>query len=83
MKRTTRTEIRVETYELLVIRKRGGLAQGWCDHCGKLVGMISLEEMTRAGLSQDAIYHKAEAGRLHFVEITGTPFSICLNSLTE
>src|SRR5262245_11928556 len=83
VKRTTRTEIRVETYELLVVRKRGNLARGWCEHCGKRVGMICLEDMTRAGLSQAAVYQQAEAGRLHFIEVPQSPLFVCLNSLME
>ena len=83
MKRTTRTEIRVETYELVAIRKRGGVAQGWCERCGKRVAMLALEEMTRVGLSQDAIYQQAEAGRLHFIKAPQVLPFICLNSLME
>ena len=83
MKRTTRTEIRIETYELVAIRKRKGLDQGWCERCGKRVAMLALEEMTRAGLSQDAIYQQAEAGRLHFIKAIQSPLYICLNSLME
>jgi hypothetical protein len=83
VKRKTRTEIRVETYELLAIRKRAGLAKGWDEHCGKHVAMLSLEEAARANLSQGAVYHKVEAGRLHFIEITEAPLFICLNSLME
>jgi hypothetical protein len=79
VKRKTRTEIRVETYELLAIRKRGGLAQGWCEHCAKHVGMISLEEAVRAGLGQDAIDRQVEAGRLHFIEPTEPLRFICLD----
>ncbi len=79
--RKTRTEIRVETYELLAIRKRGGLAQGWCEQCAKLVGLISLEEAFRAGLGQSAVYRQVEAGRLHFIEPTGPLRFICLDGL--
>jgi hypothetical protein len=83
VKRTTRTEIRVETYELMAIRKCGGLAQGWCERCCKRVAMLALEGITRAGLSQDAIYQQAEAGRLHFIKASQSPLYICLNSLME
>lgn len=82
MKNKTRTEIRVETYEFLTIRNPG-LSQGWCEHCGKQVARLSLEEAARAGLSREAVTRQAAAGRLHFIEITeGLPF-ICLNSLAE
>ena len=83
MKRTTRIEIRVETYKRLAVSRRGGLAQGWCEQCGQRVAMISLEEMTRAGLSQAAVYRQAEAGRLHCIEAPQSPLFICLNSLVE
>ena len=79
MKRTTRTEIRVETYELLAVKKRVGLAQGWCEHCGKRVGTISLEDTTRAGLSEDAIHQ--QAGRLHLIETADGLSFVCLDSL--
>ena len=83
MKRTTRTEIRVETYEFLAVRRHASSAQGWCEHCGKRVGMIGLVEITRAGLSQDAVYRKADAGNLHFIDATQSPPFICLNSLVD
>jgi len=83
VKTARRTEIRVETHELLVIRKRGGLAQGWCERCGKQVGLICLQELTLAGINPDVISRQAEAGQLHLIETPSGLSFFCLNSLFE
>jgi hypothetical protein len=45
--------------------------------------MISLEEAIEAGLSQQAITHQVETGRIHFTASAEETTFICLNSLPE
>jgi hypothetical protein len=76
-------EITVETYEVLRTRQRDGLPQGWCKQCAKSSALISLSDACRSGLSAEAIYDQAGAGRLHLIESNQGPPFICLNSLLQ
>jgi hypothetical protein len=49
MRTITRTEITVETREVMVMNRRGSLFQSWCGHCGAETGMVRLEEAALAG----------------------------------
>jgi hypothetical protein len=80
---TRRTEITVETHQVLVTRRRGSLLEGWCVHCDQQVGMILVEEAALAGISLHAICRTMRAGRLHFTADASRPSFICLNSLLE
>jgi hypothetical protein len=83
MRTKRRTEITLETHRILVIGRRGHLPTDWCKHCRKQVRMISLEEAIEAGLSQQAITHQVETGRIHFTASAEETTFICLNSLPE
>jgi hypothetical protein len=78
-----RTEITVETYEVLLIKQRGGLSRSWCRSCSKQVSLISLADAWIAGLSAETIRQGEEAGRFHLVEMADGSPSICLNSLIQ
>jgi hypothetical protein len=77
----TRTEIVVETHRVLVIRRSCSSLEGWCARCGEHVRMIRLAEAALAGLSLQAIYQQARAGKLHFTDDSDGLSSVCLNSL--
>ena len=78
-----KTEITVETYEVLVIKRGAGISRSWCTHCGKQVALISLDDACAAGLSAETIRRREETGRIHLIEMAnGSPF-ICLNSLIQ
>lgn len=81
--RIKRIEITVESYEVLVVRWRGGLAQLWCSTCCKQVAAISFSEITLYGLSAETIRLHMEAGRFHMIETDGGPPLICLKSLIQ
>ena len=83
MRTIKRTEITVETRQAVVVRRRGSLIQSWCGRCGEPAGMLRLEEVTRAGVSLQAISRQVEADRLHLVEIAEGLNYICLNSLLK
>jgi hypothetical protein len=76
-------EVTVETYEVLIISRRGGLIRSWCANCGKQVTVISMDEACAAGLSAETISQRGETGRIHLIEIAGDPPFICLNSLIQ
>jgi hypothetical protein len=77
-----RTEITVETCEVLIISRRG-VTRLWCDGCSKQVAIVSLSDACSSGLSAQEIHRQAEAGLLHLIEtIKGVPF-ICLNPLFQ
>jgi hypothetical protein len=81
-KRRRRTEITIETYEVLAIRTSRGLAQVWCPECGELARMVAPEAAARfAGISTRLIYGQIEAGRLHYKENKEGLLLICLRSL--
>ena len=81
--RIKRIKITVESYEVLVIRRRGGLAQLWCPTCCEQVAVISFSEITPSGLSAETIRLQIEAGRLHMIETVGGSPLICLKSLIQ
>ena len=77
-----KTEITVETYEVLLIQ-RAELSRSWCSSCSKQVTLIGLSDARAAGLSTEAIDNYGETGRIHLIEIAGEPPFICLNSLIQ
>jgi hypothetical protein len=81
--RIKRIKITVESYEVLVIRRRGGLGQLWCATCCEQVAAISFSVVTASGLSAETIRLHMEAGRLHMIETVGGSPLICLKSLIQ
>jgi hypothetical protein len=78
-----KTEITVETYEVLLIRQRSGLSRSWCASCSKQVALISLDDACMSGLSIEAIQRQVETGRIHLIETTCGSSLICLSSLIQ
>jgi hypothetical protein len=83
MRTITRTEITVETREVMVMNRRGSLFQSWCGNCGEQAGMVRLEEAALAGVSLTAICRRVEADTLHLIELSDGLNFICLNSLLK
>ena len=84
MRRTTVTELFVETEEVLFLRKRRPTRQQRCDGCGREVEMLTPEEAAVfARLSTRAIYRLIETGRVHFVEADACTVLVCLDSLGQ
>src|SRR5262249_25642648 len=59
--KTRRTEIRCETYEMLVLNRQGSLSRIWCPACGREAGAISLFDASRVGLSPATARQQEEA----------------------
>jgi hypothetical protein len=82
MKKTSKTEIVVETHRILSIRRGSRRQLAWCAECGAQAHMVTADEAASlAGLSARAIYQLIEARALHFVETPDHLVFICLNSL--
>jgi hypothetical protein len=82
VKKKTRTEITVETDELLIIRRRRKVARALCPECGAQAMMIPLEEaVTLSGVSSRVIHRWAEAGQIHFRETPDGFLLVCLDAL--
>jgi site-specific recombinase len=81
MRTRTRTEITVETTEILVVHRRGSLLQCFCQRCGEQVGIIRLEEAALAGISMQSVWRAVEADHLHLVAPADGLVFMCLNSL--
>jgi hypothetical protein len=84
MKKTRRMKVTVETERLLVISRRRGQLDGWCEACHAEVRVVGVEEAALvANLGQRAIFRWIESGRLHFTETPRGALLICLESLLE
>lgn len=83
MKRKRRTEISVETNQVLVIRRHRKKVQAWRPECAELVLMATVDEAaTIAGVNARTIYRWVEDGKLHFTETRAGLLLICLSSLS-
>ena len=81
MNRKRKIEITVEN-TLLIIR-RSPLPPVWCVECPAPTQMLAPEEAAALlGVSTRAIYARAEAGQLHFVETPEGKLLVCPNSLS-
>lgn len=77
-----KTEITVETRQLLIIRRRATL--GWCPLCAAQATLLSAEEAAAvADFSLRTVFHLVETGRLHLCETAEGRGGICLNSLFD
>jgi hypothetical protein len=84
MRKKRRTDIMVETDQVLVIRQQRSLTQTWCQGCAEQVKMVTVEQAAAvAGVSLRAIFRRVEAGKLHFTETPDGLLFICLNSLLK
>ena len=82
MRRTKRTEVRVEIDEVLIVKRRGGAVLTWCAECAAEVAMVTPDEAAAVALtSTRAIYALVEAGRLHWSETPERQLLICAVSL--
>lgn len=79
----TKIEITVESYEVMLMKERGGLSRSWCAGCSNQATLIGLDDGCEAGLTAEAINIGAETGRIHLVEIAGEPPLICLDTLNK
>jgi len=76
------TKFTVETERTLIFRSRRDKQAGWCAVCGAEAEMLTVDGAARAaGVSELAIWRRAEAGSLHFIEDAEGRLFVCLTSL--
>jgi hypothetical protein len=77
-----RTHIVIERRRTALIITRQLSAVGWCSSCDRNVQMVSAETAARlTQVSVRTIFHRAEAGLLHFTETQDGLLLICTDSL--
>ena len=81
--RERKTEITIETYEVLIRGRQGALGRGWCAICDKRVATITLDDAYHSGVSREAVQRRVETGRIHLIETIGGSSLICLDSLIQ
>jgi hypothetical protein len=82
MRRERIAETIVETHEYLIVRRRGGAAEGWCAVCARAVRLVTPAEAAAiAATDTREIYRRIEAGLLHGTETPDRDFLICLHGL--
>ena len=81
---TKRTRITAETERVLIVRRRGIEAQGWCEGCGEQVKLVTPQTAgTVIGVKVRTICRMVESNNLHFSETPNGSLLICLNSLFQ
>lgn len=82
METQVRTEITIETHEVMVIRRQGSYPQSHCRRCGEQATMLSLDEATAlSNISTRKLFRLVEDGKLHFIETPKGTLLICSESL--
>ena len=79
------TIITRETQEIIIVRRSHGASiRAWCQGCVREVEMISPEEAAQvSGATALAVYRRAEAGEIHFLQTEEGALLICPTSLVE
>lgn len=84
MVETTRTEILVETHEVMVIRRRSQAVKPHCLICGEETTMLSLDEATAIfGLSTLELCRLVNEDKIHFTETAIRVLLVCPESLAQ
>ena len=66
MRRRKRTEVTIETDEILIVRRPGRPVVSWCPKCRAMVRMIRPERAAvLASVSVREIYRRVESGKMH------------------
>ena len=76
-----KTEITIETFEVMAISRRNSLSRRWCASCEKQVAIVNLDDPAILGSTREAIRQQVKTGRVHLIGTAdGSPF-ICLDSV--
>ena len=78
----TRTEVFMETSEILIIKRNRTYVRAWCEDCECEVSMLPLQEAALlSGHDVKAIRSMMEDRHIHFRRLKSDTPSICLRSL--
>ena len=81
MKKERRMEITLRTERRISIKSSRALT-ALCEHCGRQVQMFTPGQAALvSGLSSREVYHRVEAGEVHFTETVEGLLLVCLDSL--
>jgi hypothetical protein len=84
VRKTRRTEITVETKQVLVVRKLGVPILAWCPGCAAEAKMVTPDEAAAITCTNSRmIYRWVEAEKVHSTETADGATLICLNSLPK
>ena len=79
-----RTEITVETHEVLIVKRGDSSVRTWCFGCNAEVRMIGLAEAgALTGNSTTGMLEMIDAGEVHCLEAGTCDPLICLKSLVD
>lgn len=82
MNTDTKTEITVETHEVIIIRHRSRFPKPVCARCGPQAVMLTLDEATALfGYSTRELCRFVEQAEIHFVETSRRMLLVCPESL--
>ena len=82
--RVRRTEIRIETHEISILRPVRGASIVFCESCRAMVAAVSREQMAEFfELNEASIRRLMERDKCHLVETDGAPSVICGRSLMQ
>ena len=82
MESPVRTEITIETHEVMVVRRRSRYPQSPCSDCGGKATMLTLDEATTVyEIGMRSLFRFIEEGKLHFVETPKGTLLVCSESL--
>ena len=80
----TRTEITIETHEVIVIRHRGKIPKPSCVKCGAQAVLLTLDEATVLfKRTTRELCRLVEEGRVHFIETARGSLLVCPESLIQ
>ena len=77
-----RTEVFIETSEILIIKRSRTFVRVWCDDCAREVNMLPiLEAALLTGHDVKTIRSMMKNSRVHFCYLNSETLSVCLRSL--
>jgi hypothetical protein len=78
MKNRTRIETTIETHEVWIVRSPQTRVKTLCVECAEQAVMLTPEETAAlVGISLRAVYHRVEAGGMHFIEAADGSLLLC------
>lgn len=82
--RKIKTEITIQTEEVLIVRASRRASRTQCHQCSGETLMVTPEEaMALAGENAREIYRWVEAGWVHYTEMPGGSLLVCLDSILK
>ena len=84
MAKRRRTEITIQTREVVVVRQATSSKRQWCSACRAERSFVLPEQAARiADVSVRTIFRRVEEGRVHFHEGNEGQIRICTDSISK